>query len=107
MLTEECVFPKGNDTTYLGKLVTAFKRHEHFREVKTSSTEFAVRHYAGEVVYTVTDFIEKNKDPISQDLQVRLPSVSSLLFLSERRRLRTPGCHSVFVTFARRVVLIA
>ena len=39
MLTEECVFPKGNDTTYLGKLVTAFKRHEHFREVKTSSTE--------------------------------------------------------------------
>ena len=71
MLTEECVFPKGTDSTYLQKVNAAFtKKNELFVEVKTSSTEFGVSHFAGEVIYDVTGFIEKNKDPISQDLQV-------------------------------------
>ena len=66
MLTEECLFPKGTDTSYLGKLNSAFKRHEAFVELKTSPNEFAVRHFAGEVTYAVDAFLEKNKDPISQ-----------------------------------------
>ena len=70
MLTEECVFPKGSDTTYLGKINTAFKKNVAFGEQKTSPTTFAVHHFAGEVTYDVTGFLEKNKDPISQDLQV-------------------------------------
>ena len=70
MLTEECVFPKGSDTSYLQKVCNSFRRNENFIEVKTSSTDFGVRHFAGEVTYDVRGFLEKNKDPISQDLQV-------------------------------------
>ena len=36
MLTEECVFPKGSDTSYLQKLNVSFKKHADFVEVKTS-----------------------------------------------------------------------
>ena len=54
MLTEECLFPKGSDQTYLNKVCTAFKRHEKFKEVRTSPTDFALRHFAGEVTYTTT-----------------------------------------------------
>ena len=71
MLTEECVFPKGSDSGYLSKITNAFsKRFVEFNEVKTSPTDFVITHYAGEVTYTCTGFLEKNKDPISQDLQV-------------------------------------
>ena len=72
MLTEECVFPKGSDAGYLSKIGAAFsKKYTEFKEVKTSPTDFCVQHYAGDVTYNVTGFLEKNKDPISQDLQVR------------------------------------
>ena len=29
---------------------------------KRSRTDFSISHFAGDVVYTVTDFVEKNKD---------------------------------------------
>jgi hypothetical protein len=70
MLTEECVFPKGSDTSYLQKVVTAFSKHQSFIEVKTSPSDFGIKHFAGDVTYSVHQFLEKNKDPISQDLQV-------------------------------------
>ena len=54
MLTEECVFPKGSDTTYLQKACVAFKKHASFEEVKTSPHDFKVAHFAGEVTYTTT-----------------------------------------------------
>ena len=53
MLTEECVFPKGSDATYLQKINKAFRTHETFIELKTSQTEFGIKHFAGEVTYAV------------------------------------------------------
>ena len=70
MLTEECVFPKGSDVLYLQKAARAHKEHPSFKEIKTSSTTFALRHFAGEVVYSVKGFLSKNKDPTSHDLLV-------------------------------------
>ncbi|KAL3905938.1 MAG: hypothetical protein SGPRY_010734, partial [Prymnesium sp.] len=50
MLSEECVFPKGSDTTYLQKVCNAHRKNAAFQEIKTSKTSFGVRHFAGEVL---------------------------------------------------------
>ena len=65
-LTEECIFPKGSDGSYAEKVKKVHSRHAHFNDMKTEPTAFAVRHFAGEVVYEVDGFLAKNKDPISQ-----------------------------------------
>ena len=71
-LTEECIFPKGSDGSYAEKVKKVHSKHAHFNDMKTEPTAFAVRHFAGEVVYEVDGFLAKNKDPISQDLLVLL-----------------------------------
>ena len=53
------------DRKFLGKLVGAFNRHEHFRG---GGSQFTVKHYAGEVTYTVDEFSDKNKDTLFPDL---------------------------------------
>ena len=51
MLTEECVFPKGSDATYLQKVNKAFKEsNEAFVEVKTSSKKAGVGVYLGDLL---------------------------------------------------------
>ena len=65
-LTEECIFPKGSDGSYAEKVKKVHSKHAHFNDMKTEPTAFAVRHFAGEVVYEVDGFLAKNKDPISQ-----------------------------------------
>ena len=62
---------------YLQKICRAHRAHESFKELKANSTAFALRHYAGEVAYTVSSFLSKNKDPVSQDLVVLMQSSSN------------------------------
>ena len=57
---------------YAEKVKKVHSKHAHFNDMKTEPTAFAVRHFAGEVVYEVDGFLAKNKDPISQDLLVLL-----------------------------------
>ena len=71
----------------------AFQRHESFKEEKRSQTDFTVRHYAGEVTYSVTGFLEKNKDPISQDLLVRVPASQLLKPSSSDAAASAPLLH--------------
>ena len=62
--------PQGSDGSYAEKVKKVYSKHAHFNDMKTEPTAFAVRHFAGEVVYEVDGFLAKNKDPISQDLLV-------------------------------------
>lgn len=91
MLSEECVFPKGSDTTYLQKVCNAHRKNAAFQEIKTSKTSFGVRHFAGEVVYNVSGFLEKNKDPVSQDLQAMQGEGGSVVGRREEGREREEG----------------
>jgi len=71
-LDEEMNIPKGSDKGFLTKLTEKQKKHPNFKGpgVKTTYTResFTVIHYAGEVMYNVTAFIEKNRDRLSQDI---------------------------------------
>ena len=70
-LSEECFFPNGSDMGFLGKIQEAHRKHPNFEgHVKESKTSFTVVHYPGKVTYDAIGFLEKNKDPLSQDVKV-------------------------------------
>lgn len=65
------------DGQFLGALAKKMSKHEHFtcRELKQSDKtmetgrDFKIVHYAGEVIYRVEGFIDKNKDLLFQDFK--------------------------------------
>ena len=71
LLSEECFFPNGSDNGWLGKIKEAHRKNAQFEgHVKESKTSFTVLHYPGRVSYDAIGFLEKNKDPLSQDVKV-------------------------------------
>ncbi|CAL2269539.1 unnamed protein product [Prunus armeniaca] len=71
LLDEACMFPKSTHETFANKLYQTFKTHKRFIKPKLSRTDFAIAHYAGEVLYQSDQFLDKNKDyvvPEHQDL---------------------------------------
>eukprot|EP01051_Picozoa_sp_SAG22_P016579 SAG22_NODE_2367_length_2653_cov_1.469460_3_plen_72_part_00 len=71
MLDEECVVPKGTDTTLLSKLGDAHRKNPFWgKPPKGSRTAFVINHFAGGVPYDVGGFLDKNKDVFQNDLQV-------------------------------------
>jgi hypothetical protein len=65
---QECRFPKGTDQSFLEKITKAFGTHNFFSKPKTSRNTFIIKHYAGDVEYTVENFLDKNRDTIGDDL---------------------------------------
>ncbi|CAD5233385.1 unnamed protein product [Bursaphelenchus xylophilus] len=71
MLDEECIVPKASDQTLAAKLLEQhLGKHPNFEKPKPpkgkqAEAHFAMRHYAGTVRYNVTNWLEKNKDPLN------------------------------------------
>ncbi|XP_024015049.1 myosin-1 [Eutrema salsugineum] len=91
LLDEESTFPNGTDLTLANKL----KQHLHSNSCFRGDREklFTVEHYAGEVTYDTTGFLEKNRDLLHLDsiqllssCSCHLPQVfaSSMLIQSEK-----------------------
>uniref|UniRef100_A0A7I4YBE2 Myosin head n=1 Tax=Haemonchus contortus TaxID=6289 RepID=A0A7I4YBE2_HAECO len=74
MLDEECIVPKATDLTLAQKLIEQhLGKHPNFEKPKPpkgkqSEAHFAMRHYAGTVRYNVTNWLEKNKDPLNDSV---------------------------------------
>lgn len=80
LLDEECLFPKGSDTSFASKLKSTFgstdnssgsngSHHPHFAVAPLDKAEeFSINHFAGPVKYNSTGFLEKNKDNLSHEL---------------------------------------
>ena len=68
-LEEECIVPKANDDTFKEKLYQAhLGKTPCFtkpKPVKGREAHFELKHYAGTVHYSITGWLEKNKDPIN------------------------------------------
>ncbi len=71
ILEEECIVPKGSDKTFQEKLYNNhLGKHPNFgkpkpQKNKADDVHFDLHHYAGTVGYSVTGWLEKNKDPIN------------------------------------------
>ena len=71
ILEEECIVPKASDKTFQEKLYNNhLGKHPNFGKPKPqkgkAEAHFDLHHYAGTVSYSVTGWLEKNKDPINQ-----------------------------------------
>ncbi|XP_078448570.1 myosin-1-like [Wolffia australiana] len=89
LLDEESTFPNGTDLTFANKL----KQHlysKNPRFIGGRDKTFGVIHYAGEVVYDTSGFLEKNRDPLYIDsIQLLASSKSQLpqIFASKLLKL--------------------
>eukprot|EP01018_Ginkgo_biloba_P035677 Gb_06924 [translate_table: standard] len=66
LLDEESTFPKGTDLTLANKLKQHLNGNSCFKEERGRA--FCVCHYAGEVIYDTSGFLEKNRDLLHSDL---------------------------------------
>ena len=90
LIDEQNKLPKGSDAGFLAK-VKDMSADEKVQQIvfmpdvkelrkKENQVVFKVKHYAGVVGYTVTQFLEKNKDALLEDLyQLGLKSKSSFM----------------------------
>ncbi|KAK2160949.1 hypothetical protein LSH36_124g01005 [Paralvinella palmiformis] len=78
ILDEACLnVGKVNDKMFLEAMSDKLQKHKHFVSRKTNpqdksiefDTMFCIRHYAGDVIYLVENFIDKNKDTLFQDFK--------------------------------------
>ncbi|XP_050790863.1 unconventional myosin-Id [Gopherus flavomarginatus] len=68
---------KVTDEMFLEALNNKLGKHAHFSSRKVCATDkilefdrdFRIKHYAGDVIYSVTGFIDKNKDTLFQDFK--------------------------------------
>merc|ERR1719157_163316 len=87
-LEEECMFPKASDKTYKDKLYLAHMgKNKNFGKASAKSkgqrdVDFELYHYAGCVGYNITNWLEKNKDPLNNSV-VELLKKSSLMLMGK------------------------
>lgn len=92
---EESVVPKGSDEKLVTKLNQIFNENRttkspFYGRGRKSPLEFIVHHFAGDVIYNSTDFLEKNKDSMAEGLLKQIES-SKVPILKAAAGLDTDG----------------
>ncbi|KAJ6260674.1 Myosin-11 [Drechslerella dactyloides] len=82
-LDEDCVMPKATDKTFTEKLHTLWDKKSNKYRSSMLSQGFILTHYAAEVEYSTEGWLEKNKDPLNDNVTrllagSRHPSIAQL-----------------------------
>ncbi|KAK9503588.1 hypothetical protein O3M35_010117 [Rhynocoris fuscipes] len=87
LLDEECLRPGDtSDLTFLNKMSDQLSAHKHFISYEKADTklkktigreEFTLVHYAGDVMYNVHGFLDKNNDLLFRDLREIMTKTSN------------------------------
>ncbi|KAJ1554614.1 hypothetical protein HK405_004553, partial [Cladochytrium tenue] len=67
-LDEECVMPKATDKTFNDKLSGLWKGKSSKFAVPRFNKGFILNHYAGRVEYDTNSWLDKNKDPLNENI---------------------------------------
>ncbi|KAJ2386494.1 class II myosin, partial [Coemansia sp. RSA 2611] len=81
-LDEECVMPKATDKTFTEKLHGLWAGKSDKYEVPRFALGFTIKHYASQVEYSTAGWLEKNKDPLNENV-TRLLGNSSEPFVAQ------------------------
>jgi myosin-5 len=95
-LDEQCAFATGTDHQFWEKIQSNFKNTNAFLAgPKMKKNLFGIAHFAGEVFYDVTNFLDKNKNSKNKDMDEILAGSSvnfiSQLFSEKPGSKRAPG----------------
>ena len=83
LLDDQCKFANGSDEAFLEKTQTSFKSEKTFLSgPRFKGKIFGLSHFAGDVYYEVTSFVEKNRNSKNRDLDEIMAS-SSIGFIAE------------------------
>ena len=74
--------PKATDKTFQEKLNQFWKGKSAKYEVPRFNMGFILNHYAGKVEYSTTNWLDKNKDPLNENI-TRLLAQSTEKFVAE------------------------
>ncbi|KAI8322113.1 hypothetical protein GQ54DRAFT_251534, partial [Martensiomyces pterosporus] len=67
-LDEECVMPKATDKTFTEKLHGLWANKSDKYEAPRFAMGFIINHYASQVEYSTEGWLEKNKDPLNENV---------------------------------------
>ncbi|OAF66832.1 Myosin heavy chain, partial [Intoshia linei] len=83
LLDEECWFPKATDKTYVEKIIKNHENNDKFmKPTLKQNCDFVLKHYAGDVHYTVSNWLMKNMDPLNENI-VEILQNSSCKFVKK------------------------
>ncbi|XP_039255307.2 unconventional myosin-X-like [Styela clava] len=88
LINEESRFPKGTDNSLLNKMHGQHQNNSYYLKPKVSGQQYGIKHYAGEVYYTITGFLEKNRDTFRDDLLTLLKDSSNDLIYDLFEKVR-------------------
>ncbi|CAG8439676.1 12082_t:CDS:10 [Ambispora leptoticha] len=71
-IDEECVMPKASDKTFIQKLDQIWRDKSPKYETSRFQQGFILHHYAGKVEYRTLGWLDKNKDPINENVQLQV-----------------------------------
>lgn len=108
-LDEECVMPKATDASFTDKLNSYWNKRSPKYKPSRLSQGFILTHYAAEVEYNTEGWLEKNKDPLNDNITELLIESSEVqvrkLFADAKNNIKTPGTvikKGIFRTVAQR-----
>ncbi|KAJ2553559.1 class II myosin [Coemansia sp. RSA 1933] len=67
-LDEECVMPRATDKTFTEKLHGLWANRSDKYEVPRFAMGFTIKHYASSVEYSTEGWLDKNKDPLNENV---------------------------------------
>lgn len=69
-LDEECLYTSSSDNTFLERMRVNLQRNDCFivRKPKSKKECFGIKHFAGEVFYTIDNFLEKNRNAANREM---------------------------------------
>eukprot|EP00966_Prymnesium_polylepis_P325623 7381597-Prymnesium_polylepis.1 len=89
LLDAQCKMPKGSDKGFCASVQKQHASHPHFCLLSTSNFKgargtaddnaFVISHFAGDVCYTCTNFLEKNTDQLSAQFETELKASKQII----------------------------
>lgn len=69
LLDEDCLMPNATDKSFVEKLVANHKESPIFKKpARSNEYTFTIKHYAGVVIYNSTQWLQKNSDPLNENI---------------------------------------